>query len=108
MPALGPGSRVALAPHQADFFVTEYGVAPVRDLSTLERAQALISVAAPQFRDALAKLGATLPAASKSNWSREWSAITATRFVLRRGKYWRHSALNMDASPSTTRVPFPS
>lgn len=36
-----------------DIVVTEYGVARLRDLPVRERAQALIAIAAPQFRDVL-------------------------------------------------------
>jgi len=50
----GAGSLVTLARHEADFVVTEFGVADLRTCSVHERAQALIRVAAPQFREALA------------------------------------------------------
>jgi 4-hydroxybutyrate CoA-transferase len=39
----------------ADIVVTEHGIARLRDLSLDERAQALIAVAAPQFREELAR-----------------------------------------------------
>jgi acyl-CoA hydrolase len=44
---------VALARHEADDVVTEYGVARLRHLSLHQRAAALIAIAAPQFRDPL-------------------------------------------------------
>jgi acyl-CoA hydrolase len=36
-----------------DTVVTEYGVAQIKDLPNAARAQALIEIAAPQFRDQL-------------------------------------------------------
>jgi acyl-CoA hydrolase len=46
-------SLAALARHEADYVVTEYGVARLRQLSLQQRAAALIAIAAPQFRDEL-------------------------------------------------------
>ena len=46
---------VSLARSEIDTVVTEYGVARLRDRSVTARAEALISVAAPEFRDDLAK-----------------------------------------------------
>ena len=46
---------VSLARSEIDTVVTEYGVARLRDRSVAARAEALISVAAPEFRDDLAK-----------------------------------------------------
>ena len=43
-------SFAALARHEADYVVTEHGVARLRALSLHERAAALISIAAPRFR----------------------------------------------------------
>jgi acyl-CoA hydrolase len=51
------GSRcglIALPRHEADYVVTEYGAAALRGRSVHDRARALIAIAAPQFRDALA------------------------------------------------------
>jgi acyl-CoA hydrolase len=50
----------------ADVFVTEFGVAEVRDLSLESRAEAIIGIAAPEDRDRLA---------------REWAAIRGGLFV---------------------------
>ena len=47
-------SPVALPRHMADVVVTEFGVAHLHRLSILQRAQALIAIAGPTFRDALA------------------------------------------------------
>jgi acyl-CoA hydrolase len=48
------GQLTTLARHEADYVVTEFGVADLRALSVQGRARALIDIAAPQFRDALA------------------------------------------------------
>jgi len=45
---------IGMARSDLDTVVTEYGVAEVRDLGLDARAEALISVAAPEFRDGLA------------------------------------------------------
>jgi acyl-CoA hydrolase len=47
---------IALPRHAADIVVTEYGVAHLRDRTIQQRAQALLSIAAPEFRDELAAL----------------------------------------------------
>jgi acyl-CoA hydrolase len=46
-------SLTALPRAEADYVVTEHGIAALRGLSIHQRAQALISVAAPQFREPL-------------------------------------------------------
>jgi acyl-CoA hydrolase len=53
--ALDGRSLVALPRHETDYVVTEYGVAALRGRSLHERARALIAIAAPQFRESLAK-----------------------------------------------------
>lgn len=52
--ALGSQSLVTLPRHLADTVVTEHGAAELRNLSFDERARALINIAAPEHRDALA------------------------------------------------------
>lgn len=47
------GSVTTLPRHAADYVVTEFGIADLRARSVDERARALISVAAPQFREQL-------------------------------------------------------
>ncbi|MET0656702.1 MAG: acetyl-CoA hydrolase/transferase C-terminal domain-containing protein [Steroidobacteraceae bacterium] len=47
-------SLVALRRHEADYVVTEHGVATLRSRSITERARALIAIAAPEFRESLA------------------------------------------------------
>ena len=51
---LDPGTPVAVPRHFTQYVVTEHGVADLAGLTTRERAEALIAVAAPQFRDELA------------------------------------------------------
>ena len=51
---LDPDTPVAVPRHFTHYVVTEHGVADLAGLSTRERADALIGVAAPEFRDELA------------------------------------------------------
>lgn len=53
---------VAIPRHGADTVVTEHGIASLRGLTIHQRAEALIAVAAPQFRDQLANDWAALAA----------------------------------------------
>ncbi len=55
VPALPPGSAVGVARGDMDLVVTEYGVADLRTKTVDQRAAALIAVAAPAFRDDLAR-----------------------------------------------------
>ncbi|MBK6659110.1 MAG: hypothetical protein IPM80_01485 [Proteobacteria bacterium] len=52
--ALAPGSVVTTPRYCIDYVVTEYGVARLRGKSLWERAEALIAIAHPKFRDELA------------------------------------------------------
>ncbi len=52
---LGAGSVVTTPRHQLDVVVTEYGAAELRGRTDRERAEALIAVAHPSVRDALAR-----------------------------------------------------
>jgi acyl-CoA hydrolase len=47
------GTVITLPRYQADYIVTEYGIADLRACSINERAQALIQIAAPKFQEAL-------------------------------------------------------
>jgi acyl-CoA hydrolase len=52
---LTPGAGVVTTRAHAHYIVTEYGVANLRARSLTERAKALIDIAAPQFREQLAR-----------------------------------------------------
>jgi acyl-CoA hydrolase len=47
-------SLITLPRHEADFVVTEFGIADLRARDVFGRARALIAIAAPQFREGLA------------------------------------------------------
>ena len=51
---LGAGSTVTIPRNYADYIVTEYGIAHLRGKTIRERANALIAVANPEFREELA------------------------------------------------------
>lgn len=53
VPSLGKGSVVSVSRYDAQYIVTEYGVADLRYKSERERAKALIAIAHPDFRDEL-------------------------------------------------------
>jgi len=55
VPAFPPGTAVGVARGDMDLVVTEYGVADLREGTIDERAAALISIAAPAFREPLAR-----------------------------------------------------
>lgn len=52
--SLPPGTPVTVPRHYADVVVTEHGVAELKHLDAVERAHALVAIADPQFRPALA------------------------------------------------------
>ena len=51
VPTLAPGSGVTVPSQDVDTIVTEYGVAELRGRSVLERLDALVAVAHPDFRE---------------------------------------------------------
>ena len=53
LPKFGDGSIITTPRTQAPYMVTEYGVANLSGRSTWERAEAIISIAHPDFREAL-------------------------------------------------------
>lgn len=55
VPTLEPGTAVSVARTDMELVATEHGVADLRGLSVDARAEALIAIAAPQFRDGLAQ-----------------------------------------------------
>lgn len=50
---LKEGAQVSVPRNYADYVVTEYGIAPLRGRTTRERAENLIAVSHPDFREAL-------------------------------------------------------
>lgn len=54
VPFLAPGAAVTTSRNDVDYVVTEYGVAWLRGRNIAERAEALISIAHPMFREELA------------------------------------------------------
>ncbi|BCS99137.1 4-hydroxybutyrate CoA-transferase [Desulfoluna limicola] len=59
-PTLSPGSIVTLPRSLVQYVATEYGMVQLKGKSTVERAQALISIAHPDFRDELANQAAAM------------------------------------------------
>jgi len=55
VPMLKPGAGVVTTRYHVHYIVTEYGVASLYGKTIRQRAQALINIAAPQFRDDLAR-----------------------------------------------------
>lgn len=53
VPTLTPGTLVSTSKNDVNYVVSEYGIAQLRGKSLRERAQALISIAHPAFRDEL-------------------------------------------------------
>ncbi|WP_428311857.1 acetyl-CoA hydrolase/transferase family protein [Hydrocarboniphaga sp.] len=60
VPTLGPNTAIAVPRHDADYVVTEYGIAELRGVSLAERARRLIAIAAPPFHDSLNQAWAQL------------------------------------------------
>ena len=59
-PTLSPGSIVTLPRSLVQYVATEYGMVQLKGLSTVKRAEALISIAHPDFRDELANQAAAM------------------------------------------------
>jgi acyl-CoA hydrolase len=55
VPTLRPGSIVTVPRSIVQYVATEYGIVQLKGKSTWERAEALIGIAHPQFRDELIK-----------------------------------------------------
>jgi len=53
VPTLKPGAAVSLSRNDVDYVVTEYGIVRLRGRNIRERAELLISIAHPKFRDQL-------------------------------------------------------
>lgn len=67
VPSLSPGTIVTCPRSIAHYIVTEYGVAMVKGKSTWQRAEALINIAHPDFKDELVKQAKDLNVWRKSN-----------------------------------------
>jgi 4-hydroxybutyrate CoA-transferase len=65
MPTLPPGTAVTTQRNLADYVATEWGIVRIRGKSVRQRAQALISIAHPKFREELTE------EARKLYWPRE-------------------------------------
>ncbi len=57
-PVLTPGAGVVTTRFQTNYVVTEYGAVNLRGKNLAQRAKALISVAAPEFREELSRAAA--------------------------------------------------
>jgi acyl-CoA hydrolase len=55
VPSLAKGSVISTSKNDVDYVVTEYGVAKLRGKTVRERAEALINIAHPKFREDLRK-----------------------------------------------------
>ncbi|MFT8871823.1 MAG: acetyl-CoA hydrolase/transferase C-terminal domain-containing protein [Sporolactobacillus sp.] len=55
VPTLDPGAAVTTTRHDVHYVITEYGIAELKGHSLRERAQALIRIAHPKFREELAQ-----------------------------------------------------
>ena len=60
VPTLRCGATVSLSRNDVDYVVTEYGVVNLRGATLCERAERLISIAHPRFREALRQAAAEL------------------------------------------------
>ena len=54
VPRFGAGGVVTVPRYCTDYVVTEYGIAKLKGKDLFQRAEALIGIAHPDFRDALA------------------------------------------------------
>ena len=67
LPTLNPGSIVTDTRTCTHYLVTEYGKVCLKGLTTWERAEAIISIAHPQFREELIREAERLKIWRKSN-----------------------------------------
>jgi len=79
VPRLGEGDVVTTNMHDVQYVVTEHGVASLEGKTATQRAQALIKVAHPQFRNQLTKdLNAQI-ASRKVAEQKKYDAYTAAK-----------------------------
>ena len=67
LPTLNPGSIVTDTRANVHYLVTEYGKVNLKGLSTWQKAEAIISIAHPQFRDELIAAADSMHIWRKSN-----------------------------------------
>ncbi len=67
VPTLPPGAAVTVPRSITSYVITEYGMVNLKGKSTYERAEALISIAHPHFRDELIKKAAEMKIWRRSN-----------------------------------------
>jgi len=67
VPVMPPGSIITTARTFIDYLVTEYGVVQMKGKSTWQRAELLISIAHPEFRDELIKQAEIMKIWRRSN-----------------------------------------
>lgn len=67
VPTFAPGSITTIPRQQVDYLVTEYGAARVKGKSTWQRAELVIGLAHPQFRDDLIKAAEQMKIWRRSN-----------------------------------------
>ena len=53
MPYFQPGNITTVSRYDVDYIVTEYGIAELRYKTVRQRAEALIAIAHPKYRDSL-------------------------------------------------------
>ena len=59
VPTFAPGSIITIPRQMVDYLVTEYGMVRMHGLPTWQRAEAMINLAHPDFRDDLIKAAQT-------------------------------------------------
>lgn len=67
VPTLPVGAAISVPRNITSYVVTEYGIVNLKGKSTYERAEALISIAHPQFREELVKSAAEMKIWRRSN-----------------------------------------
>ena len=79
VPRLGEGDVVTTNMHDVQYVVTEHGVANLEGKTATQRAQALIKVAHPKFRDQLTKDLNSQIAARKTAEAKRYEAYQAAK-----------------------------
>jgi 4-hydroxybutyrate CoA-transferase len=79
VPRLGEGDVVTTSMHDVQYVVTEHGVAKLDGKTSVERARALIKIAAPQFRQELTRNLDTQLASRKAAEQKRYDAYQARK-----------------------------